>query len=185
MAEKKTSSPIKWLIIAAVMVIIIAVAVVAAGRIFGKNQRPRTDLARIRLKEDIIVFTFKTLPNLYSGLVQLNNEIDLIDKEQERLKEIEAEFPRQNKIISAERSNWKKVKMDLLTAVSTIEKNIENIYVTHLVNKAKAKELIKEKTETLTTNINEALQASKPHTNRLKIDKKKTVIDKLREKIFS
>ena len=185
MAQKKTSSPAKWIIITVVLVILIAVAVVAAGSLSRKNQKPKLDLSHIKLKEDIIFFTYKTLPNLYSGLFRLNSEIDLIDKERERLKEIEAEFPQQKKIISVESSNWNRVQNGLSTALSHIEKDIEKIYVTHLVNKAKAKELIDNKTETLTTAIKEALEASKPHTNRLKVVKKKTAVDKLKEKIFS
>ena len=55
MAEKKTSSPIKWIIIVTVLVTGVTVAVLAAGGIFGKNQRPALNLTRIQLKEDIIV----------------------------------------------------------------------------------------------------------------------------------
>ena len=184
MGQEQTTSHLKWIIITAVLVILIAAAVVVAGG-FSKKKQPTFDLANIKLKQEILLFTYKRLPVLYSDLIQLNTEIDLIHKERERLKEIEAEFPQQKKIISDERANWNRVQNGLSTALSHVEKYIEKIYVTHLVNKAKAEKLINKEKEELTTGIKKALNASKPHTDRLKVVKKKTTIEKLKEKIFS
>ena len=185
MAEKKIFCAINRRTIITVFVIIAAVAVVTGCDLVKKEKKPRQDLSRVQLKGDIILFTFKTVPYLYSSLVRLNDEIVLIDKELERLITIEGEFPRQKKIISLERSNWKKIQKGLFAALSNIEKDTEKIYVTHLVNKAKGKELIDKRVETLTTSIKEALNTSQPHTKRLKVVIKKTKMDKLKEKLFS
>ena len=184
MAEKRTSAAIGRRTVTTVLVIFMAVAVVAGCGLSKRGPKPRQDLSKVQLKQEIILFTFYRVPNLYSGLVRLNDEIVRIDKELERLIKIEDEFSRQKKIILSEQSNWNKIQKDLFAALSTIEKDIEEIYVTQLVNKAKGKELIDEKRQPLTTAINEALNASQPHTKRLKMVKKKTKMDTLKEKFF-
>ncbi len=150
----------------------------------NKNDQPQLDLSKLQLKEDIITFTFWKVPKIYSGLVKLDGEIDLIDKELERLKEIEAEFPKQKKIIINERKNWKKVKKDLRSSLSNLEKKVEKIYVTHLVNKDKGTELINKKMTPLVDTINKALEASSPHTKRLIVVEKKSVFASLKDNLF-
>ena len=107
----------------------------------------------------------------------------LIDKELERLKEIEAEFPKQKKIIITERNNWKKVKKDLRSSLSNLEKDVEKIYVTHLVNKSKGTELINKNITPLVDTINKALEASSPHTRRLIVVEKKSFFASLKDKL--
>jgi len=184
MAEKKKSPAVKLIIISAVVGILIAVAVVAAAGPSRSKEKAPQELAKVGLKVEILSFAFQTTPDIYSGLVRLNNEALLIDKELERLKEIESEFPGQKKIITTEKLNWIKIQKGILTAISKIEKTVETLYVTHLVNPDKGKALIDKEKKPLSQIVDTALTATAPHIKRLKIPKKKTFIDRIKEKLL-
>ena len=179
----KTIFPTNRCIVTRVLMVLCFVSVVASCEFLEKNNQPQLDLSKLQLNKDIIAFTFNKVPKIYSGLVKLDNEIVLIDKELERLKEIEAEFPKQNKIILAERSNWQRVKKDLRSSLENLEREIEKIYVTHLVNKNKGMELIKNNMKALTDAINKTLEASTPHTKRLIVVEKKSFWVNLKHKL--
>jgi hypothetical protein len=171
-------------IITRMVVMFCLVSIVTSCQFLNKNGQPQLDLTKLQLKEDIITFTFSKVPKIYSGLVKLDSEIDLIDKELDRLKEIEAEFPKQKNIIITERNNWQKVKKNLHSSLSNLEKAVEKIYVTHLVNKNKGVELIKKNIKPLVGTINKALEASRPHTKRLIVAEKKSLFSSLKENLF-
>ena len=179
----KRNAPIKSRIITRMVVVFCFVSVVASCGFLNKNDQPQVGLSKLQLKKDIITFTFRKVPKIYSGLVKLDSEIVLIDKELERLKEIEAEFPKQKKIIITERNNWKKVKKDLRSSLSNLEKEVEKIYVTHLVNKDKGTELINKNMKPLVDTINKTLEASSPHTKRLIVVKRKSFFASLKDKL--
>ena len=185
MAEKKKSSALKWIVVIIVLTSAVGTFMVRSASRSQNKKGELQPLPKVQLKEDIVAFVFGALPDIYAGLFRINREIILIDNELERLEEIEAEFPRQKNIVSAEKSNWKQIQRSLFTALSAIEKDIENIYVTRLVNKAKGKELIDQKKEFLEKAVTDALNASAPHTGRLTVDEKKTAFDKLKGKLFS
>lgn len=180
---KKNSQTSRCIITRMVMVFVFVSVVTSCG--FAKrNNQPQIELSKLHLKEDIISFTFNKIPKIYSGLVKLDSEIVIVDKELERLKEIEAEFPKQKKIILTERNHWKKVKKDLLSSLSKLEKEVENIYVTHLVNKEKGTDLINKNTKPLMETINKTLEASSPHTKRLIVTEKKSFLAGLKDKFL-
>ena len=180
---KKTST-LRWGMVTQAMTLLIFVSIFSSCGLLGKNGKPHLEFTKIQLKEDIITFTFSRMPNIYSGLVKLDHEIGLIDTELERLKEIESEFPKQKKIIVTERNNWNKVKHALQTSLSNLEKRVESIYVTYLVNKEKGSELMNKSTKSLITDIDQTLEASGPHTRRLIAVKKKSFIANLRDRFF-
>ncbi|HIE54860.1 MAG TPA: hypothetical protein EYP90_06725 [Chromatiaceae bacterium] len=150
----------------------------------SQDTPPQDELSKVQLNEDILAFAFKNTPRIYSGLVKINHEILLIDAELERLKGIETTYPRQQKIVAIEKANWKKIQRNLLDELAVVEKDIERIYVTYLVNKQKGKVLIKEKADTILSSINNTLQASTAHTQRLKPNRKKSFIQKFKAKFF-
>ena len=182
--KAKNNFPINRRIITRMVVMFCFVSIVTSCGFLNKNGQPQLDLSKLQLKEDIITFTFRKVPKIYSGLVKLDSEIDLIDKELERLKEIEAEFPKQKNIIVSEQNNWKKVKKDLRSSLSNLEKEVEKIYVTHLVNKNKGAELINKNMKPLVETINKALEAASPHTKRLIVVEKKSVFASLKDNLF-
>ena len=180
----KRTSPLKWGIVTQAVMLLIFVSVFTSCGLLGKNGKPRLDLTKLQLKEDIIAFVFSRMPNIYSGLVKLDDEIGLIEKELERLKEIESEFPKQKKIILTERNNWNKVKHSLQTSLLNLEKKVESIYVTYLVNKEKGIELMDKSTKSLITDIDQTLEVSSPHTKRLIVVGKKSFIVNLKNRLF-
>jgi hypothetical protein len=184
MAKKKKSPAVTLIVIAVALGTVIAVAVVAAaGLSRSKAEAPR-ELAKVGLKAEILSFAFQTTPDICSGLVKLNNEALLIDKELERLKGIESEFPDQKKIITTERLNWNKIQKAQLTAISKIEKTVETFYVTHLVNPGKGKALIDNERKPLFQIAEKALTVTAPEIKRLKTAKKKTFVDRIKEKLL-
>lgn len=180
----KKNAPTNRRIATRMVMVFCFVSVVASCGFSKKNDQPQLDLSKLQLKKDIISFTFSTVPKIYSGLVKLDSEIVLIDKELERLKEIEVEFPKQKKIIITERNNWKKVKKDLRSSLSNLEKEVEKIYVTHLVNKNKGTELINKNMKPLVDTLNKTLEASSPHTKRLIVVEKKSFFASLKDNLF-
>jgi archaellum component FlaC len=151
----------------------------------AKSQNPVKDLTHIKLSEDAILFTFNNIPRIYSGLASIDNEIVLIDNELERLKEIETQYPRQFKVVAIEKTNWIKIRRNLLDDLETLEKDIERLYVTYIVNKDKGNALIEEKSESIITAINTALDISTPDTRRLKPVEKKSFVARIKDKISS
>ena len=180
----KETVPFNRRITTRMVVMFCFVSVVASCGFLNKNDQPQLDLSKLQLKEDIISFTFRKVPKIYSGLVKLDSEIDLIDKELERLKEIEAEFPKQKRIIITERNNWKKIKKNLRSSLLNLEKEVENIYVTYLVNKNRGTELINKNMKSLVDTINKTLDASNPHTKRLIVVEKKSFLASLKDNLF-
>ena len=173
----------KWIVILFVILAFIAIGVVAAGSLSKKESLPRKTLSKIPLKENILSFTFRMLPKLYSGLVRVNDDIVLIDRELERLKQIETEFPRQQRIVSAERTNWQRIQKGLLTTIGRLETEIETVFVTYLVNAEKGKKLIAEQRKSLVTTLYKAIEEASPQIRRLKPVVKKSPLDKLKKKI--
>lgn len=183
MAEKKNSSEAKWGIILVVVGLVVAGAMVATASLSRKKGAAPETLAKVKLNPEILTFAFQMTPNIYRGLVRFNGQILLIDKELDRLTEIEAEFPRQKAIVNGERANWTRLKKSLFTALSWIEKEVEKIYVTHLVDPDKGKALVEKETPSLMQAVNKALDASEPQIKRLRVEKKKTILDRLKEKL--
>jgi hypothetical protein len=167
----------------------IAFLLIAIGASFAgcndKDRKLKGELSQVQLNKDIILFASKAIPRIYSGIVKIDNEIRLIDEELERLLKIESRYPRQQKIVALEKANWKKIQGNLLKELAVLEKNVEEIYVTYMVNKKKGKTLIQEKTEPILSTINDAIKASSPHTRRLKPAPKKSFVAKIKEKFSS
>lgn len=186
MAEKKRTVTLRKALTVGFLSLILAAGLLSGCNFRKKGGPPHPVLLKVNLNEAIILFTFQRLPQTYSGLVRLNDEIILIDKELGRLQEVEAQFPRQKTIISSERSNWVRVQRGLYAAVAKLEKVIEKIYVTHLVNADRGKELIEQNAQSLRAEVKEALDASVPHTGRLKTAvPNKNTLSRLKEKFFS
>ena len=167
------------------ILLFVVIGLLLAGCNAPKNQNSLKNLTHIKLNKDIIQFTFENIPRIYSGLVSIDNEIMLIENEFERLKEIENQYPRQLKIVAIEEANWINIKRSLLDDLETLEKNIERLYVTYMVNKDKGNALIEEKSETIITAIDTALNISTPDTTRLKPVPKKSFVARIKDKISS
>ncbi|MCK5194097.1 MAG: hypothetical protein KAQ71_09825, partial [Desulfobulbaceae bacterium] len=104
----------------------------------------------------------------YFGLVKMNSELLVINKEIERLDDMEKEFPQQLEIISSEKSIWTSIKKNVSDTIGLLEKEIETLYVAHKVNPAKGKKRIDAKKKQLQESINKILKDTQLKTQRLK-----------------
>lgn len=162
---------------ATIIILIILLALLGAGGYFGYTQfylkknttgTFTTDLAHISLKEEILLSTYEKLPDVYFGLVDINNELLIINKEIDRLSAMEKEYPQQIDIISAEKNIWNSVRQDISDTVDTLKKDIETLYVAYRVNQEKGQKRIDEKKNQLQEAIRKTLESSQLKTRRLK-----------------
>lgn len=162
---------------ATIIILIILLSLLGAGGYFGytkyylkqgDSNAFTTDLAHISLKEEILRASYEQLPEVYYALVKMNNELIVINKEIDRLSEMEKEFPQQLEIISSEKTIWTSIKKNVSDTVGTLENEIETLYVAHKVNPAKGKKRIETKKKQMQDTINTILKDTQLKTKRLK-----------------
>lgn len=162
---------------ATVIIVIIVLVLLGAGGYFGYTQfylkqgasdTFTSDLDHVSLKEEILLSTYEKLPNVYFGLVDINTELLVINKEIDRLSDMEKEYPQQIEIISAEKNIWNSVRQDISNTVSTLEKDIETLHVAYRVNQEKGQKRIDEKKNQLQEAVRKTLEFSQLKTIRLK-----------------
>jgi hypothetical protein len=173
-----------------ILILLMLLTVVGAGGYgvydrFIREKAPSTQsLTKVRLKPELLLFTFEKLPDLYPELVHLNDEIILIEHEMGRLDDIASEFPTQRKIVAEEKTIWNKTLKELTKTLTTIEKDIEKSYVTFLVNEEKGRQLIESHQAKLTEAALNALEAASINTQRLKEKPSLGLFDTLIQKFF-
>ncbi len=174
-------------IVLSVLTILIAI-VVAAGYIalpyLRDRNKPNIDLTHLRLKPEIILFTYRIWPDAYNRFINLDVEIGLIDKEIDRLAAMEKEFPQQKRIISEEKSVWDRTGKNLHSVLDNLETEVETIYVTYSVNEARGLQSINDSQESILKPVAEALAESAQLTGRLKTEPEKTFLGRIKE-LFS
>ena len=162
---------------ATIIVLIIVLVLLGVGGYFGytkfylkqgASDTFTTDLDHVSLKEEILRATYKQLPDVYFGLVKMNSELLVINKEIERLGDMEKEFPQQLQIISSEKTIWTSIEKNVSDTIGLLEKEIETLYVAHKVNPAKGKKRIDAKKNQLQDTINKILKDTQLKTERLK-----------------
>jgi len=166
MPEKKKFGA-KWILIVLLVMGASVAAALTAAAISRKNREPQV-LEKVQLKDEILSFTMQYIPGIHSGLVRIDQELVLMEKELLRLAEIEDLFPQRKAIVDTERAEWNRVKRGLVSSLSKIEREVEILFVTHLVNPDKGKERIEKEKESLSAEIMKTLEESRPHTERLK-----------------
>ena len=169
--------------LSAFVVLLFLIIILGGGGYYGyknyylKQQQGRgvvKDLKYVTLREEILLFTYKKLPGIYTGLLSFNSEMTLIDQELERLTTMEGEFPQQLEIISAEKGIWQETRNTLSSTLTEIETEIEAMYVSYKVNIEKGRKRIKEKKEGVGNKINATIKTSNNQTSRLKEKKEVT-----------
>ena len=162
---------------ATIILLVILLALLATGGYFGytrfylKGDDTNTftkDLTHIPLQEEVLLSTYEKLPDVYFGLVDINKELQIINKEIERLTEMEKEYPQQIEIISSEKDIWNSVKHDISKTTTTLQKEIETLHVAYRVNQEKGQKRIADKKDQLQESIRKTLEFSQTRTERLK-----------------
>ncbi|MDX9786068.1 MAG: hypothetical protein RBT11_04815 [Desulfobacterales bacterium] len=149
-----------------------------------KQQGPtKAALPHVNLTQDVIRFSFNTLPALYNNMLEIEREIALIHTELARLETLSSEYPQQKSIVHAEKVLWEKTLKDLFSVLQQIEKTIEPIYVAYSVNREKGEELMAANTPDLLSAAEEVIAAAKTETARIQIEAPKTFMQKLKAKL--
>ena len=174
----------------ALIILIIVLALLGAGGYLGytKYYLPRQssiiftkDLKYIFLKEEILLSTYEKLPTVYSGLVEINNELLVINQEIDRLREMELEFPQQKNMIISEKKIWEDLQQTIANTVKMLESELETLYVAYKVNDETGLRMIEGKRDPLKTSITKTMETSQDKTKRLKAsnDKKNGLLPSL------
>lgn len=136
------------------------------------------------LPKEIIVFAYDFLPEIHSGMVSLNAEILLTEKEINRIEGIEKDFPDQKKITDSEKKIWTGNLSQLTKFLVKLEKEIQTFYVSYRVNQETGKALIENRKDELKQSIDGVLAPSKELTDKLRaLDEAKSFLDKTLDKI--
>lgn len=140
------------------------------------------EIKKSGLSKEILVFTFNFMPGVHTGIKSLNDEIIITEKEIERIKEIEKEYPDQEKITTSEKKIWDKNLLILTSFLVKQEKEIKDIYVSYQVNKETGQKLVDEKKEALATASTEVITPSTVLTEKIKaIEAAKGFLDKIKD----
>ncbi len=131
-----------------------------------------SELPHVNLPEEMLKFSFDHYPDLYKAMIEFNREIDLFDKEIERIEQIAVTYPDQNKIVAKEKKIWVKAKDTLKKTFLKVEKPVKETYVQFRVNKELGLIQIEEKSKELTQTAQEALVTAQNMTEKLKQQQK-------------
>lgn len=130
------------------------------------------DLEHINLPMEMMEFTFKHFRELYLSMVAFDKEINLLNREIERIDAIAKKYPDQIKIADKEKKVWEKVKKTLEKTIIKIEKPIKKLYVLLSVNREQGIEQIEAKKSELNELAVTALKSANEKTLKLKTNDK-------------
>jgi len=170
----------------AVSLVVLLLLVLVGGAFFvyrqmqSENLPQATAFDHVNLNEEVVVFLFQYVPRLYNRALQLNNELELIAAELERIDALEEQYPSEKRIIESERTLWLSLQKKLNLSVQSLENAAESYYVAYMVNSRKGKELISENIGDLVSEIDGVLKESGEETRRLKTVSPQTFMERLR-----
>lgn len=178
--RKKRKVPFKKFFIFFLIIILLAGSGAAVFYIYFTDKPG--EIKKSGLSKEILIFTFNLMPEVHTGIKSINDEIIITEKEIERIKEIEKEYPDQEKITTSEKKIWDKNLLTLTTFLLKQEKEIKDIYVSYQVNKETGQKLIDEKKEALATASTEVITPSTVLTEKIKaIEAAKGFLDKIKD----
>ncbi len=129
----------------------------------------KIQLSHVNLPEEMLKFSFDHYSDLYAAMIEFNREINLFEKEIDRIEQIAATYPDQKKIAEKEKKIWVKAKDTLKKSFLKIEKPIKETYVQLRVNEELGLIQIKETNKELTQIAREALIPAQKMTEKLKL----------------
>lgn len=165
---------------------LVILSILGVGGYFGytyfkgdENAYSSREFTHVKSNEAKLEFAFYNLREVYDGLIDIDEQIVLIDKEIERISTLETEYPDQKKITVKEKKNWNKIKNKLTKVLKKVELTLEAVFVTNSVNKENGKKLLEKSRNSLNKMIGDVLKLSKAQTSKIKIEKEKSIIDKI------
>ena len=124
------------------------------------------------MPEELLKFSFKYLPDVYSAMITYNNEITLLDAQIARIDTIGQQYPDQKKITDKEKKVWEKTKAKLEKTFIKIQNPVKEIYVLFRVNEEQGLAQIETRRTELAELANTALAPVQEMTQKLKIKEK-------------
>ncbi|MBA3011990.1 MAG: hypothetical protein FP812_17420 [Desulfobacula sp.] len=127
----------------------------------------KRELIHVKLPQEMLKFSFDHFPDLYSFLVTFNKEINIFDREIERIEKLGQKYPEQKKITDTEIKILEKGKNTLIKEFSKLEKPIKETYVLFRVTETQGLASIKEKDKELTDIARAALKTAQEQTQKI------------------
>lgn len=171
----------------------IIVTLLALGGLFGIGftvyvflfAKSPGKIKKATLPKEILVFTYKQMPEVHAGLVTINDEIVITEKEIERINAIEKQFPDQNTITGSEKKIWEGNLASLSKFMAQLEKEIQIVYVSFRVNQETGATLIESRKEELKQSVESVSVPSKELTDKLRArEEAKGFLEKTKDKLF-
>jgi hypothetical protein len=184
--RRKEEGKIKVIVI--IILLITFIIMVCAGYIgfkmwWAKNQ-PRSALGGIKINADVLHWSYRNTPELYSQIIALDDVIILIETEIKRLKALAQKYPAQKDIIFKESQELNDRKEELIGVLSKAGLALEAIYVIHKIDVRKGQSKINSKeTYELSKELTSTLRKSSRLALRIKSQNPETWIDGFK-KIF-
>ncbi|MCG8551006.1 MAG: hypothetical protein MI799_11445 [Desulfobacterales bacterium] len=125
-------------------------------------------LSHVTLPEEMLVFCFTRMPELYDALVAFNGEMVLFETEIARIDAVGTKYPDQKKIADGQKKEWDKGMQSLKKSFEKLEKPIKETFVLFQVNQTLGQEKIDQTAEQMTQAANEALEKAQELTGPLK-----------------
>jgi hypothetical protein len=147
-----------------VIVLVLVLAVAAGGGYWAYNkyykiEPPRTKLASMKVKEELVQFTYDRVSRaLHYNLITLDDIVVMMDKELKRLQRIAKKFPDQKGIVDPQIKELTRARKHLATTLKEATAAIEKIYVTWLVDRSKGTGQINSRKGTLTRKLADAIR---------------------------
>jgi hypothetical protein len=183
----KKTIPFKKIIVTLMLILVLCGAVWVGIHFLEKKEILSVkSFEYIRMKPEVIAFTFEKLPDLYDDLLSMNHEIFLIDREIQRMNEIEKDFPAQKKIVTSEKKIWQQTRQNLLEALNQSDKKTEALYVAWQVNPQKGLQMIEDRRNELVSSMDDSLKTAKSLTRRLDHSPRETTgLERIKQKLLS
>ena len=175
----------KKLILILLLLVLLAGGGAGAYLFFFKTEAPSPEQFRqLALKPEVLDFTRQKIPGLYREMVRLERELTLIEGELKRLDDIGTAFPKQKKIVAAERSLWTKTAKELQKTVTALEKQLQTLYVGYLVNRETGLAQIASQKNEMVQTLQAALAVSGEITARLPPPEPRGFIAEIKARFF-
>ncbi|MCG8472208.1 MAG: hypothetical protein MI742_10155 [Desulfobacterales bacterium] len=129
---------------------------------------PGAPMAYIDLDETTLQFTSKKLPHVYTRLRLINQKIELIQWEIDRIAKVERSYPRQKRIVQKERKRWSRALARLQKQLARYAIQTEALFVTHRVNTQKGVAAIREKGPALAEAMDQTLASIEKATTSIR-----------------
>lgn len=178
----KKKSKNKLIII--LLVITLLVSGLAAGYFLFLKDQPAS-FENSELPNEIVAFAYARLPDLYSEIAAIDDEISYTKREINRIETVGKTYPDQVKIADTELKTWNANLASLDKCRIEFEKQLKMLYVSYQVNPETGQALMDEKTEPLKSLVDPVVTASKVLTDKLRvIDAAKGFIEKITDKFL-